>query len=180
MPTTMGGKVMSAIATSLNTNPHASVGVDAATTAIHRFAEKFDRKAEAFFTYLQIFSAIFDSFAHGANDVANAVGPFATIFVVYSSGVVSSKADMGEHRYLILGLGGLGLGIGLLLWRLQDHARDRRQARCHHAGPWLLHRDGLVSRRHPRIVRRHSSIHNSLPGGRHHRRRTARGLEGVQ
>lgn len=116
MPTTMGGKVMRAVATSLNSDPHASVGVDAATTAIHRFAEKFDRKAEAFFTYLQIFSAIFDSFAHGANDVANAVGPFATIFVVYSSGVVSSKADMGEHRYWILGLGGIGIGIGLLLY----------------------------------------------------------------
>jgi len=115
-PTTMSGKFMKAVATSLNNDPHASVGVEATTTAIHRNAEKFDRNAEAFFTYLQIFSAIFDSIAHGANDVANAVGPFATIYIVYTSGVVSSKADMGDNRFWILGLGGLGIGAGLLLY----------------------------------------------------------------
>lgn len=115
-PTTMTGKFMNAIATSLNNDPHESVGRDAKTTAIHRNAEKFDKNAEAFFTYLQIFSAIFDSVAHGANDVANAVGPFATIYIVYTSGVVSSKADMGDNRYWILGLGGLGIGVGLLLY----------------------------------------------------------------
>jgi len=115
-PTTMSGKFMKAVATSLNNDPHASVGVDTTTTAIHRNAEKFDRNAEAFFTYLQIFSAIFDSVAHGANDVANAVGPFATIYMVYTTGVVSSKADMGDNRYWILGLGGVGIGVGLLLY----------------------------------------------------------------
>jgi sodium-dependent phosphate transporter len=115
-PTPFGGTFKKAVATSLNNDPHASVGVDTTTTAIHRNAEKFDRNAEAFFTYLQIFSAIFDSVAHGANDVANAVGPFATIFVVYTTGVVDSKADMGDNRYWILGLGGIGIGVGLLLY----------------------------------------------------------------
>ena len=84
---------MKAVANSINNDPHEAVGRDAVTTAVHRNAEKFDKNAEAFFTYLQIFSAIFDSFAHGANDVANAVGPFATIYVVYTTGVVSSKAS---------------------------------------------------------------------------------------
>merc|ERR1719164_237485 len=77
--------------TSLNTNPHASVGVDKATTAVHKNAEKFDKNTEAYFTFLQIFSAIFDAFAHGANDVANAVGPFATIYTVYHAGKISIR-----------------------------------------------------------------------------------------
>lgn len=46
---------------------------DATTDAIHENAEVFDEKAEAVFRYIQIFTAMADSFAHGANDVANAV-----------------------------------------------------------------------------------------------------------
>ena len=118
-PPTKMGKFLKAVGTSLNTDPHAAVGVDARTTEVHRNAEKFDKNAEAFFTYLQVFSAIFDAFAHGANDVANAVGPFATIYVVYTTGVVSSKADMGDHKYWILALGGVGIGFGLLLYGYQ-------------------------------------------------------------
>jgi len=71
------------------------------------------------FTYLQIFSAAFDAFAHGANDVANAVGPFATIFLLWNGSEVGSKQDMGDHRYWILGLGGIGIGAGLLLYGSQ-------------------------------------------------------------
>merc|ERR1719453_1951975 len=111
-PATMGAKLMKSIMTSLNTDPHAAVGVDARTTEVHKNAEKFDKNAEAFFTYLQIFSAIFDAFAH-------AVGPFATIYVVHQTGVVSSKADMGDNKYWILGLGGIGIGVGLLLYGYQ-------------------------------------------------------------
>jgi len=120
-PTTAYGKFMKAVSTSLNTDPHASVGVDARTTEVHKNAEKFDKNAEAFFTYLQIFSAIFDAFAHGANDVANAVGPFATIWLVYNSGTVSTKDTKLDDttRILILGLGGIGIGVGLLLYGYQ-------------------------------------------------------------
>merc|ERR1719224_295986 len=117
----MGVRFIKALGTSLNTDPHAAVGVDEATTAVHRNAEKFDKNAEAFFTYLQIFSAIFDAFAHGANDVANAVGPFATIWLVYNSGTVSTKDTKLDDttRILILGLGGIGIGVGLLLYGYQ-------------------------------------------------------------
>ena len=32
---------------------------------------------------MQIFTAICDAFSHGANDVANAIGPFVTIYTIY-------------------------------------------------------------------------------------------------
>ena len=41
--------------------------------------------------YIQIFTAICDSFAHGANDVANAMGPFMAIYAIYNDGGVSKK-----------------------------------------------------------------------------------------
>ena len=86
-------------------------------TDIHNNAEKFDVKLEETFKYLQIFSAICDSFSHGANDVANAVGPFFTIYLIYTSdNKITKKVDMGDDAYWILSLGGFGISIGLLLY----------------------------------------------------------------
>lgn len=70
-PTTMWGKFTKEVGRSLNTDPHASVGVDARTTEVHQNAERFDKNAEAFFTYLQIFSAIFDSCAPATEPITS-------------------------------------------------------------------------------------------------------------
>lgn len=84
---------------------------------IHNQAEKFDPKIEETFKYLQIFSAICDSFSHGANDVANAIGPFAAIYTIYkSNGDLSKKLDMGDDAYWILTIGGLGIALGLIVY----------------------------------------------------------------
>lgn len=63
-------------------------------------------------------TAICDSFGHGANDVANAMGPFAAIYAVYTNGAVDTegKADLGDDGYWILALGGLGIVAGLMLY----------------------------------------------------------------
>ena len=106
----------SSISTTYNTNIHEIINEDKSVLKIHENVEKFDNKTEKFFVYLQIFSAFFDSIAHGSNDVANAMGPFATIYVVFNTGIVSSKSDMGDNKYWILALGGLGICLGLLLY----------------------------------------------------------------
>merc|ERR1719487_1153491 len=112
-------RMKNSLTASLNADIHSAVEGDAATLAVHENAERFDKNSEAMFTYLQIFSACFDALAHGANDVANAVGPFATIFVLYNGGKLGSKQDMGDNKYWILGLGGIGIGVGLLLYGSQ-------------------------------------------------------------
>merc|ERR1712023_155079 len=108
--------IWDALSHSMKVDPHASIGTDSKVTAIHDNAEKFDPKAEAVFRYIQIFTAICDSFAHGANDVANAMGPFMAIYVIYHQGEVGKSADAGDDAYWILALGGLGIGIGLLTY----------------------------------------------------------------
>merc|ERR1711998_655557 len=95
------------------------MGTDERTFQVHQKAERFNKDAEAMFVYLQVFSACFDALAHGANDVANAVGPFATIFLLYQGNPIGSRQDMGDFRYLILGLGGIGIGVGLCLYGSQ-------------------------------------------------------------
>ncbi len=84
---------------------------------IYDVDEVADRKnvagVEKVFAYLQILSAGFVAFAHGANDVANAVGPLAAIIAVLKTGIVSLKAPVPPW---ILLLGGLGIVIGLATW----------------------------------------------------------------
>merc|ERR1719453_3026894 len=113
------GRIQKSVLSSMNTDIHAAVAADERTLAVHRNAERFDKQSEAMFTYLQVFSACFDALAHGANDVANAVGPFATIFLLYNGGTLGSKQDMGDNKYWILGLGGIGIGVGLVLYGSQ-------------------------------------------------------------
>ncbi len=65
------------------------------------------------FTIPLVFAAGLLSFAHGANDVANAIGPLAAINEALSQGVVASKAAIPLWIMLI---GALGLVIGLALF----------------------------------------------------------------
>ncbi len=70
----------------------------------------YDPRIEYSFAYLQIFTSICTSFAHGANDVSNAVGPLAAIWHIHENGAVSSKIDVPPW---ILALGGVGIVVGL-------------------------------------------------------------------
>lgn len=67
-----------------------------------------------FFTLPLIFAAALLSFAHGSNDVANAVGPLAAIVdMVSSTGEIHSSASI---PFWVMMLGAAGLVIGLALF----------------------------------------------------------------
>ncbi|MCP4413032.1 MAG: inorganic phosphate transporter, partial [Gammaproteobacteria bacterium] len=68
---------------------------------------------EKIFVYLQILSACFVAFAHGANDVANAIGPLAGVLSAIKSGVIQMEAQV---PMLVLLLGGVGIVVGLATW----------------------------------------------------------------
>ena len=65
---------------------------------------------EKMFGVLQIMSACAVAFAHGSNDVANAIGPLAAIVHIGSTGVVDAQSPVPS--WLLL-LGGFGIVIGL-------------------------------------------------------------------
>ncbi len=65
------------------------------------------------FTIPLIFAAALLSFAHGANDVANAVGPLAAINDALSSGGIAKKAAI---PIWVMMIGAIGLSIGLALY----------------------------------------------------------------
>ncbi len=71
----------------------------------HRFAS-----VEKMFAVLMVFTACAMAFAHGSNDVANAVGPMAAVINVVHTSSVTATSVMPSWVLLI---GGLGIVIGL-------------------------------------------------------------------
>ncbi|MCH9814710.1 MAG: inorganic phosphate transporter [Epsilonproteobacteria bacterium] len=65
------------------------------------------------FTIPLIFAAALLSFAHGANDVANAIGPLAAISDAVMSGGISSKAGI---PLWVMAVGAIGISVGLALY----------------------------------------------------------------
>jgi len=65
------------------------------------------------FTVPLIFAAALLSFAHGANDVANAVGPLAAIADSITNAGVSAKAAI---PLWVMMIGALGIALGLMLY----------------------------------------------------------------
>ncbi|MCK5903545.1 MAG: inorganic phosphate transporter [Cocleimonas sp.] len=65
---------------------------------------------EKIFAILMIFTASAMAFAHGSNDVANAVGPMAAVISLADSGELASKSSMPSWVLLV---GGIGIVIGL-------------------------------------------------------------------
>lgn len=83
---------------------------------ISRASEKLsnDRNSvNALFTIPLIFGAALLSFAHGANDVANAVGPLAAINDAITSGGVVTKASI---PLWVMMVGAIGIALGLALY----------------------------------------------------------------
>ena len=65
---------------------------------------------EKIFAILMIFTASAMAFAHGSNDVANAVGPMAAVISAAQSGELASKSELPGW---VLFVGGTGIVIGL-------------------------------------------------------------------
>ncbi len=75
-----------------------------------------DRSRESInllFTIPLIFAAALLSFAHGANDVANAVGPLAAVYDALSTTAVSTKVAI---PLWVMVVGGVGISVGLALF----------------------------------------------------------------
>ncbi|PSC75854.1 sodium phosphate symporter [Micractinium conductrix] len=103
-------KIFGALTKSANFDVHGVISEDKSVHDVHANAEQFDRKTELSFKYLQVFTACCNSFAHGSNDVANSIGPFAGIYAVWRCTCVNSKSEVPVW---ILVVGGFGIVLGL-------------------------------------------------------------------
>lgn len=91
---------------------HDHIETDDRVAELWARAEVFDFKTERLFRYLQVFTACAMSFAHGSNDVANAMGPFAAVYSTWINGKTPGKESSVQPW--ILALGGAGIVTGLV------------------------------------------------------------------
>jgi sodium-dependent phosphate transporter len=128
---TFMGKMKRLALSGVNQDIHDVIQTDDAVFALHEAVEQFDPKTEISFQYLQVFSAICVSFAHGANDVANAAGPLSAIFAVYEVSTTYRKKMVKEAEVpvwvLIIGAVGLVVGLGTYGYNIM-RARGVRMA----------------------------------------------------
>lgn len=68
---------------------------------------------ERVFAGLMVITACAMAFAHGSNDVANAIGPVAAIFSIVNNGNVGTSSTV---PFGVLALGGVGIVVGLLTY----------------------------------------------------------------
>ncbi len=69
--------------------------------------------AEPIFKRIQIGTSCYVALAHGANDVANAIGPLAVIYFIVTSGSIGSTVSVPPF---LLFFGGIGIALGIWMW----------------------------------------------------------------
>ena len=80
---------------------------------LHKNAIEYDPKVERACTWLQVITACFSAFTHGANDVANSIAPFATVYAIQTTSQISPKSEI---PIWMLAMGGIGIMVGLGTW----------------------------------------------------------------
>lgn len=85
-----------------------------ARIVIRRLVTDEEQGAEAverIFRKMQIGTSCYVALAHGANDVANAIGPVAAIYLIAKDHVITAKPEVPLG---ILALGGIGIAVGIM------------------------------------------------------------------
>lgn len=77
---------------------------------VDQYAHSDPPAAAKLFSFLQVLTAVFGSFAHGGNDVSNAIGPLIGLYLIYQDKRISSESATPEW---ILFYGGVGISVGL-------------------------------------------------------------------
>jgi sodium-dependent phosphate transporter len=112
-PTTILGKVKAAVTHGFTVDV-TSVAHDPRLQAMHDDAIQYDANTEYMYSFLQVVTASMASFAHGSNDVSNAIGPLSAVYHIWETGLLPT--DKTEVPLWVLALGGAAIDIGLVTY----------------------------------------------------------------
>ncbi|KAF3897948.1 Phosphate transporter [Trichophyton interdigitale] len=81
---------------------------------VYDAAEKYPNEVEHTYSFVQVLTACTASFAHGANDIGNSVGPWAVIYSAWSTGdAAKAKAPVPVWQLAVLAL---TISLGLITY----------------------------------------------------------------
>jgi len=91
---------------------------------MHTASKYYDNKIEFMYSLLQAITACTMSFAHGANDIANATGPLATVYLVWTTNTTASKAEVPVW-VLCYAAGALVIGLWTYGYRIMANLGNK-------------------------------------------------------
>lgn len=97
---------------------------------LHSESEKYDERTERLFSFLQVVTATCASFSHGANDLANALSPMATVYAIWSTGVLPDKKFEIPIWQICYTAFMLDVGLWMLGWRIMKELGNNL---CYHS-----------------------------------------------
>ena len=97
---------------------HDELETDDRVAEVWESAEVFDFKTERLFRHLQILTACAMAFAHGSNDVSNAMGPFSAVVQTWSTGTVPVRESSVPVWILVLGGAGIVTGLAVFGYKV--------------------------------------------------------------
>ncbi|ORY90849.1 sodium:inorganic phosphate symporter [Leucosporidium creatinivorum] len=78
---------------------------------MHAAAKQYPNEVEHMYSFVQVLTACTASFAHGANDVSNAIGPYAAIYHIWSTGEFSTSKNPVPVWILVFGAVMIVIGL---------------------------------------------------------------------
>jgi phosphate/sulfate permease len=87
------------------------------TMTPHRLRTADEESEDALWTFswLLVFTAAWESFAHGANDTGNATGAFTGVYTVYANGVGGDSCSKGDTPVWIMAIAGFFVALGIVI-----------------------------------------------------------------
>lgn len=104
---------------------HGSAKEQSRLRDIHRKAHQYDNDTEHLFSFLQVLTACTASFAHGANDVSNAVGPLSVVYSIWSTQLFPESKEPTPIWILVYGGAAITIGLATYGWRLMSVLGNR-------------------------------------------------------
>ena len=100
---------------------------------VYAHAEKYSNEVEHSYSFVQVLTACTASFAHGANDIGNSVGPWAVIYSGWSTGnAAAAKAPVPVWQLavlaLMISLGLVTYGYNIMKGKLPFNTKSIRRS----------------------------------------------------
>jgi sodium-dependent phosphate transporter len=92
--------------------------------AMHQQAHQYGNETEHLYSFLQVMTACTNSFAHGANDVANAIGPLAAVYYIWQTGTFGRNTPT-ETWTLVFGGAFIVIGLATYGYKIMGAIGNR-------------------------------------------------------